>query len=739
MSLFSEETTPLFAAQGRISNQVIEIQIMKYVTRKVVLSAGLAVSLSAQNVNDLPIYELQDIIVRGELWESEMQRTTASISVLDEQALRTNGSQHFEDVINTLPNLTWTGGTSRPRYLQIRGVGESSQFEGETPDSTVRFLIDDFDLTGLGTVGNLFDVQQVELLRGPQAGAFGANAAGGVIKIVSTEPTAYWTGQAETSVGDDDLFAAGVAVGGPILTDDPEQLTFRFSLHSLNQDGFRKNIFLDQEASNERDELTSRLKLRWLPNPLWQIEGGLIYAEANNGYDVFTLDNQRTVTFSDEPGRDMQETRGLSLKAKYQGFDAFDLKSTSQYNTNESNYSYDADWGAGFTAPAPFQSGYSGFNQLRRERRVVSEELRLDSKPGARTFPFLDRWTLGTFYHALEEDAHFTYFDRSGSDDAEVRSEYATDTVAIFAQGAHHFTDAIRLIVGLRYEHHAVDFQSQTLDNSDLDFDGNPDLLPSGEDDRTDDLWGGKITLERDLSSENTIFAALTRGYKAGGANSGVFRTAQDPTVYENETLWNYELGLRSRWLEGKLRTQITGFYLHRDAAQLRDSDGAGGFFRYFTSNQGKAEHYGLESEAGFYLTEAWSLNASLGLLETNLKLTDRDLSNAPSYNYSARIDYRPSEGFFASTEVSGKEAYFESNSHQEKRSAYTVINGSIGYRWKDWTFTLWARNLFDTAYEDRVFFFDNFNPVDSFVPTDRRYEAPAAPRSFGVTAKYFW
>ncbi|MGB1128245.1 MAG: TonB-dependent receptor plug domain-containing protein, partial [Opitutales bacterium] len=162
---------------------------MKHITRTFVLSTALAASLFAQDENELPVYELKDIIVTGQLWDSELQKTTASVSVLDNEQLKSNGSQHFEDVIHSIPNLTWTGGTSRPRYIQMRGIGENSQFEGETPDSTVRFLIDDFDLTGLGTVGNLFDVQQVEVLRGPQAGAFGANAAGGVVQIVSNEPT----------------------------------------------------------------------------------------------------------------------------------------------------------------------------------------------------------------------------------------------------------------------------------------------------------------------------------------------------------------------------------------------------------------------------------------------------------------------------------------------------------------------------------------------------------------------
>ncbi|MDA9592073.1 Plug domain-containing protein, partial [bacterium] len=85
------------------------------------------------------IPELPATLVTGELWESELQKTTASVTVLNQAALADKGVQHFEDVINAIPNLTWTGGTSRPRYIQIRGIGENSQFEGETPDSSVRF------------------------------------------------------------------------------------------------------------------------------------------------------------------------------------------------------------------------------------------------------------------------------------------------------------------------------------------------------------------------------------------------------------------------------------------------------------------------------------------------------------------------------------------------------------------------------------------------------------------------
>lgn len=700
----------------------------------------LANGLFAQEEAELPTYELKNIIVTGELWESELQKTTASISVLDEAALDENGTQHFEDIVNSIPNLTWTGGTSRPRYIQIRGIGENSQFEGETPDSTVRFLIDDFDLTGVGTVGNLFDVQQVEILRGPQAGAFGANAAGGVVKIVSNEPTSVWTGQSEATVGNDSLYALGFAVGGPVLKNDPEQLTFRFSINSLNQDGFRKNQFFTKDDTNERDELTSRLRVRWLPNEFWSFETGLLYADADNGYDEFTLNNEAENTYSDKPGRDEQKTRGVSLKTKFNGMDRVELTYTGQFIDTDSLYRYDADWGIGFGTAPPLGSGYSGVTQIEREREVSSHEFRLDSKDKTDALSFIDRWTIGLYHGQLDEQTLAQYLNGDSPDNAAVTSEYETVTTAIFTQAVHEFASESRLILGLRYENHQVDFSSLTLDNSDLDFDGSPDLLPGGVSHQSDDLWGGKITLEQDLSHNQSVFASITRGYKSGGANSGAFRRATDPATYESEKIWNYELGLRSRWLDGTIDSQITLFYLDRENAQLRDSVGSGGFFRFFTSNAGSASHYGLETEAKWYLADNWTLSGSLGLLEAESQDLSRDLSNAPSFKYNSRLDYQSSGGVFAHVEVGGSDSYFESNSHNEKRGAYSVVNGSIGYRLGKWTLTLWAKNLFDEDYEERVFFFDNFHPDDGFVPgSNRRYEAPAAPRNFGVTANYRW
>lgn len=717
---------------------------MKQKTVKMICLFLAIIRMHAQSETDTAAgteqepFELEPVVVTADLWESELQKITASVSVLKEDQLDMNGVQHFEDVINAIPNVTWTGGSSRPRFIQIRGIGENSQFEGETPDSAVRFLIDDLDLTGVGTIGNLFDVSQVEVLRGPQAGAFGANAAGGVVRIVSNAPTAYWTGQIENTIGNDELIEAGVALGGPLLAVDPEQLTFRFSIHNLTQNGFRKNRTLNEDDTNERDEFSSRLKVRWLASEGWQLDGSFLYADFDNGYDEFTLNNEDVDMYSDEPGRDEQKTYGTSLRTSYFGFEEVDISYIAQYADTDSLFSYDTDWGAGFGAPAPFESGYSAFLQIDRDRNVYSNEIRFDSKEGKTADKFANRWTIGLFQQNLQEDSEINYFDRDFLDNAQVESDYETNTYSVFGQIEQKINNSSRLILGLRVERHEVDFSSRTLDNSDLDFDSNPDLLDGDAVDTTSELFGGKIAVEHDLATEHKVFASVARGYKAGGANTASFRNPTDPALYDDEKLWNYEIGLRNSFNQGRLNTQLTVFYLDREDAQLRDSSGSGGFFTYFTSNQGDAEHYGLEAEGTWNIIDDWTVVSRLGLLETELDNSGNDISNSPAYTYNFRIDYRPVHGFFAGMEVVGSDDYFESNSlnNREKRDAKTVVNGAVGFRWENWTLSIWAKNLFDEDYAERVFFFDNFDPDGGGT---QRYEAPAAPRTFGVTANYQW
>ena len=668
--------------------------------------------------------ELPSTIVTGDLWQGDLSKTTASVSVLDQQTLDNPELSHFDDISAYLPNLTTTGGTSRSRYIQIRGIGENSQFEGESPDSAVVFLIDDMDFTGLGSVGSLFDVKQVEVLRGPQAGAFGANAAGGLIRIVSAAPTPYRTGYAQTSIGEDSLFGGEFAIGGPLSENDPEKLTMRFALKHQQSDGFYDNEFLERDDTNERNETSARLKLR-LKEANYQWDAALFYADINDGYDLFSMGNDAFKSFSNEPGRDEQESLGFSLKGRFDTEEGYTVNSKTSVMNSDSFYSYDADW---------TNASYAGFLSTMRDREVYNQELRIDSDSNS-----AHRWTAGLYYQNLQENSDVHYRDGDPSQgewffgQADVDSVYESETIAVFGQMAFQLAEGTRLIAGLRYEIHDVAFDSES---NELGY--YQGFLFDGKSGNDDSVFGGKLTLEHDLDAGAMVFASIARGYKAGGANSGTFTTPEYPSVYREETLWNVEAGLKGSWMDRRLTGQITAFHLSRDDAQLRDSVGAGGFFRYLTVNGDGATHKGAEAELQWKLSENWGINAGIGFLDTDRHsytdpgglVPERELSKAPSFNYNLRLDYNADSGLFGSVALTGRDSYFESNSHIQKRDAFATVNASAGYQFENWRVSLWSKNLLDEKYASRVFFFDNGEG-------ERRYEALANPMQVGTTIAY--
>ena len=127
------------------------------------------------------LLQTQELIVVGGLRAESLAEVASAISVVDARQMRASGGDHIQDLVQAVPNLSWAGGTARPRYFQIRGIGERSQYAGEGPPSfSVGFVVDDIELSGLGA-GMLFDMQQVEVFKGPQSSAFGPNALAGLV------------------------------------------------------------------------------------------------------------------------------------------------------------------------------------------------------------------------------------------------------------------------------------------------------------------------------------------------------------------------------------------------------------------------------------------------------------------------------------------------------------------------------------------------------------------------------
>jgi len=670
---------------------------------------------------------LAPIVVTADLWATPLQSIPASVTVFDEQALHAQAVTHFSDLVNQIPNLTWTGATSRPRYVQIRGIGENSQYEGETPDSSVRFLIDDLDFTGLGTVADAFDIQQVEVLRGPQAGAFGANAAGGLVRLVSNAPTPFWTGRAEASFGDFGWRTGGFAIGGPLRSDKPDSLMARLAINESRSDGYRHNLTVGRDT-NARDELTARLRLTWNTSPTLRWDASLLRAVFNNGFDEFALDNNGRYTFSDQPGRDEQRSTAASLRGTFTGIDTVRFTSITGISRTNSLYSYDDDWTA---------ASYEGFSDLRRDRTVLSEEVRADSTAQTAALGWIDRWTLGAYFADTKEKGRYTDTSPWGVSGLDTR--YASKNEALFTQLAHDFTRSTRLILGLRTEHVSIEGRGTKTFTDFTTADPAIVFRPSF----SDTLFGGKLTLEHDLSSNQVLFASVARGYKAGGINIDArISPPDDPLMYGTETLWNYEAGIRGNWLEHRLTGELTAFYLDRHHTQVRDSAGFGGSYRFFTSNGHGAHVAGLEASASYAITAEFSLRGTLAQMSSGLDpfvLTNgytgggRRLANTPRYGYSLGARYGAAVGFFADAELVGRAEQYDSNNQNEVRHAFHLVNLNFGYTWRAWTLSLWAKNVFNERYEKRVFFFGNEDP--DYVET--RYEDRADPRQVGATISY--
>jgi iron complex outermembrane recepter protein len=155
---------------------------------------------------------LEEIVVTASLRSTNVADLPQSVTVLDDEALHAAGVQHFEDVLALIPDLNWAAGTSRPRFFQLRGIGEVEQYQG-APNPSVGFLIDDIDFSGVGMPATLLATLQVEVLRGPQGTTNGANALAGLISVRTADPGRDFELNSKLSGATYDTRSAGVVIG----------------------------------------------------------------------------------------------------------------------------------------------------------------------------------------------------------------------------------------------------------------------------------------------------------------------------------------------------------------------------------------------------------------------------------------------------------------------------------------------------------------------------------------------
>jgi iron complex outermembrane receptor protein len=542
----------------------------------------------------------------------------------------------------------------------------------------------------------------------------------------------------EATTGSDGTRALGAAVGGPVR----DNLAYRASIHSYENDGFRDNVYLGRDDTYGRDELTARGKLAWTPRDDVQVDFTGLYIDVDNGYDAWAIDNGFT-TYSDDPGRDAQRSAAASVRVQAQ-LTNVDLVSITGFADTDAVFSFDADWGnAAYWAP--FVYDYVTAND--RERRTLSQELRVLSKPGALAGGRGD-WLVGVYALDLDEGndqrAAGVYEDPfcgpvcTLAGDTTGRSDYDATSLAAFGQVALSVTERLGVTVGLRWEQRSADY-ADTAANA-----FSPD----------DDMLGGELAFDWQLAERRSAYVRLARGYKAGGFNvslAGVDFDTVDNVVlspedieFDAESLTSLEAGLRVSSADGRVRADVGVFVARRDdqqvkvPLQLRLGDPSS--FLFVTANSERGDHSGIEATVDWQTTERLTLSAALGWLNAEIdefslfpELAGREQAHAPRYTYSFGATYSASSGWWARLDLSGMDEFYFDYGHDQISQAYGLANLSVGRDWDAWSVKLWARNVLDEDYFVRGFYFGNEPP--DFPPT--LYTRLGDPRHYGITLSY--
>jgi iron complex outermembrane recepter protein len=671
---------------------------------------------------------LDEVVITASLRPTAVADLPQSVSVLDSDTLREAGVQHFEDVLGEIPNLNWAAGTSRPRFFQLRGIGEVEQYQG-APNPSVGFLIDDIDFSGVGMPATLFDTQQIEVLRGPQGTTYGANALAGLISVHTADPGTGFELHSEVTGGNFDTRAAGVVIGDGLSSGEAG---WRVVAQQYLSDGFRHDVYYDMNTTNGYDEGTLRGKLHWQPTDTLQADLTVMHVNINNGDDAWSIYNTYN-TYSNQPGRDEQRSNGVALKLVDTIEGLGQLRSVSSVADSAIIYSFDGDWGNdtlwGQYAP------YDYFQSDNRYRRTFAEDLRLIGDASHPWFGTL-RWLVGVYALRLSESDRliYTWDDTyNGIGSSELDSQYSATNVALYGSVDADFGPRTTLSAGLRLERRDADY-SDTADTQ----------TPFPE--QTNDMLGGNLSLMRKLDDGAHLYMTLARGYKGGGFNIGS-QILSEQRSFGPESLWSLETGFKYAQAGSPLQLTADVFYMRRQnmqvylSEQLQQNNPLD--YVFFTQNAAAGENYGLESEGSYRLGSRWQLSGSAALLHTRflgvggvfspLDIDGRAQPFAPGYEVSAAIDYHNPSGLFVRLDSHAIDSFYYYTSDAQTSHSYHLENLRVGYQHGAWTTSLWVRNLFSVQYAQQGFYFGlippNF-PNQSFLQL-------GDPRQIGLTISY--
>jgi len=673
---------------------------------------------------------IEEIVVTAQKREQSLQDVSVAVTAFTGEDIAEQGITQAKDIAAQTPNLLTKNavGNTAPIF-SIRGLSLNDFATNGT--QPVGVYVDEVYLVNNSQLSfQVFDMERVEALKGPQGTLYGRNTTAGAVNFITRKPADDFEADVALTVGNYDALVIEGAIGGPI----GEGLSGRFSFASEN----RGEGFFTNTATNANHGAVERLgwrgQLQWdagdaasvllkvhggrddsdnwfyslLANESGLPEGDLIVAADPRDGDIFSG------AFNSSPGID-NDAVGASLTADWD-LEGFSIRSISSWEAMD--YARQEDFDS--TVLSAGNNDYSG------DLTTYSQELRFTSA-GAAGWD----WIVGAFYGVdeLDESDVFDETDHPFFLDLVLDEVYnqQTASLALYNHNDIVLTDVLTLTVGARYTDEERSFTGGTLGFAEVDTTVNYSELT------------GRLGIDWSLGDAAMAYANYSRGYKTGGFTGFFVFVPEEKDPYNPEFIDAYEVGFKSDLANGQLR--LNGAAFHYNYEDLQAFAGVDGFFRIFNVESVRVN--GAELDAWWVPAESLDVRAGVGWLDTEVTASTlpdvavgNRLGNAPELQLNASLSWERALGngnvvraMFA-TSYQGDVNYSITGNPNQVQDAYWLANARVGIGAGDgrWTVSIWGKNLADEAYFGEIF-------SDGALAVG----FPAARRTLGLTASLRW
>ncbi len=695
----------------------LTVRASGYAPRVVTVALGADTTLTPDLVITLdPAVDLGEIVVVGRRRAEALRDVPMMITAFSSREIQHIGIERPGDFASSTPNVSLVevqnAGTS---FLTIRGSTQVRN--GESP---VVVVLDGVPMVSTNQfTQDLFDVEQIEVLKGPQGALYGRNAIGGAMVITTRQPTGQWEGSVRLGAGNGRRRKAQVVVSGPLAG---SRLLFSAAGSLLDYDGYIDNVFLDTKVDGLRDR-TARAKLKWLPTDTLAIDVRAGLSKTDGGSINFVVTSDLFSGGPDFVG-DANDT-SVPIESNIRGTNDRLLKGLS---VKVDDHRPSGTWTAVLAYDevreflggdqAPYLRTAVGTQTQFLDVGAFSQELRFSSRDDRRF-----RWILGG-YHLHIDRFISTTVGRDTGDGVVLRQtrtliadpvnpvtsffadDNANEGVAAFGQGSYDVTRRVEISAALRYDR---DARHQT--------DRGPVSPTRGLERSTSfDKLQPKLTLRYKPTAAATVFATYGEGFRSGGFNQpGVAQIATAAglvgvrDVFREETARNYEAGFRTEWFADRLR--VGGSLFRNDVRGQHYFSFLAGVAAQVLTNIDEVALRGAELEVQAQPVRSLTLSGAMGLTRSEIRryLVDptavgRRAPYIPANTVDLGIDCHPriADGLqgHLRLDYSRRGPQFWDPNNLTRRDAVGLVNLRVGVDGrKNWSLAAWAKNVGNLKY----------------------------------------